>query len=272
MRSRCRNRAACRRIELTHAAGRQVTASLLQLVFHGECLDGHDPVAVRRAVVKALKLDEKRAARLFSGQRVVLRREVSAAAAERHIARFAQMGALVHAEPSQPRTRRPKPAPTRDARPARAGAAWPRPLRWAAVGMVGSAVALMLGVALWPQAPAHIAASATDTTAGLVASAIVSPVTAPTKTTAAAPPQAASEADDIPHDMSAEALREYRQGYVHARGHKAFAISSGGAHAWHAGANTANEASEGALASCMQARRAGDEGCRIVELDGQWQE
>ena len=251
---------------------RHVTAAPLQLVFHGECLDGHDPVAVRRAVVKALKLDEKRAAHLFSGRRVVLRREVSAAAAERHIARFAQMGALLHAEPSQPRAKRHKPAPTKDTRPASGPAPWRRPLRWVAVGMVGGAVGLLLVIALWPQAPAPDTAGVADTTAPLVANATVPPLTASTTTAPAAPPRAASDADDIPQDMTAEALREYRQGYMHARGHKAFAISSGGTHAWHAGANTANEASENALTSCMQAMRPGDEGCRIVELDGQWQE
>ena len=235
--------------------------ALLQLVFHGECLDGHDPLAVRRAVVKALKLDKKRAARLFSGQRVVLRREVGAAAAERHIARFALMGARVHAEPSQPRAAR---------------RAWRRPLRWAAIGTLGSAVGLLLGIALWPmltaRSPPAPAPDATAATPSLVAQAPASLAAAPPVTAPVAPARAASEAEDIPPDMTAEALRDYQLGYVHARGHKAFAISARGAHAWHAGANTTSEASENALASCMAARRPGDDGCRIVELDGQWQE
>lgn len=248
----------------------------LQLVFHGECLDGHDPLAVRLAVVEAMKLDEPRAARLFSGRRVVLRREVGAAAAQRHIARFALMGALLRAEASTPRPPRQVSAPTKVARAARAGASWRRPLRWVAIGTLGSVVGLMLGVVLWPMLSAPWPKSnPNDTTAStpsLVANAPATLAAASATTMPAASARAASDAEEIPQDMTAEAVREYKLGYAHARGHKAFAISARGAHAWHAGANTANEASEGALASCMLARRPGDEGCRIVELDGEWRE
>lgn len=84
----------------------------LKLVFSGECLDGYEPQAVRRAVARALKLDEKRAARVFSGKRVVLKRRVDMATAYRRIAQFARMGAVLRAEPPVPRPPRPELVPT----------------------------------------------------------------------------------------------------------------------------------------------------------------
>lgn len=74
-------------------------APLLQLVFRGECLDGHDPDEVRRAVTAALGLESRRAQRLFSGRRIVVSRGLDMATAHRRIARFAMMGAVLHAEP-----------------------------------------------------------------------------------------------------------------------------------------------------------------------------
>lgn len=74
-------------------------APLLQLVFRGECLDGHDPDEVRRAVTAALGLEGRRAQRLFSGRRIVVSRGLDMATAHRRIARFAMMGAVLHAEP-----------------------------------------------------------------------------------------------------------------------------------------------------------------------------
>lgn len=70
-----------------------------RLVFRGECHPGHDPQAVRQAVVAALKLDDRRAARLFSGRQVVLRRGVDLPSAHRYIVRLAALGAMVRAEP-----------------------------------------------------------------------------------------------------------------------------------------------------------------------------
>ena len=229
----------------------------LQLVFRGECLDGHDVQTVRRAVAGALKLDEPSEARMFSGKRVVLRRNVSAAAARRHIARFALMGAVLHAEPSKGRA---------GSVPARAS--WRRPLQWAGIGLLCTAIGLVLWLvsgpglnALWPQTPASAdAARQAQPPAQPMAGA--QPTMAPT----AAASAAADE--EIPQDMTAEALNEYRQRYLPAPNHKAFAISSGGAHAWHAGAASDNEARDRALTSCLAARRPGDDGCRIVDADG----
>ena len=217
----------------------------LQLVFRGECLDGHDLQTVRCAVAGALKLDEGRASRLFSGKRVVLRRGVGAAAAHRYIARFALMGALLHAEPAKPRRQ-----------------SW---ARFAVLSVVaGLALGLVLGPelsALWPEThPQGTAAASPD---GANRRDVVTP---------AAPVAHAAADDEIPQDMKPDAVRERTLNYLQAARHKAFAISSGGAHAWHAGAGSENEASERALAKCMAVRRPSDDGCRVVDLDGTWQE
>ena len=77
---------------------------------------------------------------------------------------------------------------------------------------------------------------------------------------------------EIPKDMTTEAVREYKLRYLAAPRHKAFAISSRGAHAWHAGAASDNEARERALAGCMLAQPPSEDGCRIVDADGNWEE
>ncbi|HMC16451.1 MAG TPA: hypothetical protein VKI18_12515 [Albitalea sp.] len=239
----------------------------LQLVFSGECIDGHDPQAVREAVVKALKLDEKRAARLFSGKRVVLRRHVDSAAAQRQIARFASMGALLRAEPSKSLP------PLASHSPAR----W-QALRWAGIAVLSVVVAVTLGLvlgpalsALWPEAPAP-GALPSSAAANLPTAAVPSPIDA---SPATIPAQAASARpatdEEIPKEMTAEAVREYRLGYLPATNHKAFAISAGGAHAWIAGAPSQSDARERALASCIGATQPSGEGCRVVDADGNWE-
>jgi hypothetical protein len=77
---------------------------------------------------------------------------------------------------------------------------------------------------------------------------------------------------EIPEDMTTEALREYRQGYLLARNHKAFAISSRGTHAWIAGAGSENEARERAVASCMESVQPMGGSCRVVDADGAWED
>lgn len=263
----------------------------LQLVFSGECLSGHDPQAVRVAVAKALKLDERRAARLFSGSRIVLRRELDVATAHRAIARFAMIGALVRAEPSKPR--RPRPASTEPAaaRGVRALLALDLWAWWQTVGIGALCIAggLMLGVllgpgwnALWPDpSPPEEAMAAPQAPADkppaepLVPVAADAPLAMPPSealpafaTTGPARAAAPTPAEEILQEMSPEAEREYKRHYLRARTHKAFAISSGGVHAWQAGAPTDVEARELALARCVAALRLPDDGCRIIDADG----
>lgn len=250
---------------------------LLQLVFRGEVLPGHEPAAVRSAVAGALKLDAARAERLFSGKRVVVRRAVDAAKARRYVALFAVMGAVLHTEPA-----RPRPAPSRPARRPAARrttgkrwrlAAWWQPLQWVAIGALCVIGGALLGLLLGPgvdlpwlsaQPPAATAPARADATAPLRAA----PAPALPPTTTAAPPQPDPE---MPPDMSVDALRDYRDRYLRAAAHRAFAIAPSGAFAWHAGATSENAARELALSGCMAAARGG-EGCRVVHVDAQWQE
>ena len=242
----------------------------LQLVFSGECLDGHDPQVVRRAVAGALKLDAKRAARLFSGKRVVLRRNVDAIAAQRQVERFAQLGAVLRTEPSKPRRQRAAPARTRDRPVAPFRAPRRRPPAWVRTGLglgLGLVLALGLGLglsALWGEVDAPGAAS------WEVANAPFSPAPAPAAADGSATTAPADS--EIPRDMTAEAVNEYKLRDLAAPRHKAFAISSRGAHAWHAGAASDNDARERALADCMRAQPPSEDGCRVVDADGKWEE
>jgi uncharacterized membrane protein YhaH (DUF805 family) len=75
-------------------------AANVQLVFKGEVLDGFKAEEVRRQLAQALKLDEDRVARLFTGARTVLERSVEPALARRYVDTLAGLGAKVHLEPS----------------------------------------------------------------------------------------------------------------------------------------------------------------------------
>lgn len=264
------------------------TEALLQLVFNGECVEGHAPQAVRRAVAGALKLDDQRAARLFSGRRVVLRRGVQAAAAQRHIARFAALGAVVRAEPSQPRRPR-RPRVAAKATPALAtGMRWLGPLKWVGLGVAcvagGLGVGLVLGPWLnapWPEPPQPVAAAdlapkarpslLSNAPAAAPSAAPPVPALPPAALPAVAPVMAATE-DEIPPELTPEQMHEYRQRYLPAPGHKAFAIATAGPHAWHAGVASEDLARERALARCTAAVRPGGNGCRIIDVDGRWLE
>jgi uncharacterized membrane protein YhaH (DUF805 family) len=72
----------------------------VQLVFRGEVLAGFEVADVRRRMAVALKLDEERLAQLFSGGRTVIKRSIEPALARTYVDKLAQLGALVHQEPS----------------------------------------------------------------------------------------------------------------------------------------------------------------------------
>ncbi len=72
----------------------------VQLVFFGEVLAGFQPDAVKRDLGQALKLDEARIARLFSGARMVLKRSIANDDAQRYVKRLEQLGARIHVEPA----------------------------------------------------------------------------------------------------------------------------------------------------------------------------
>ncbi len=71
-------------------------SSAVQLVFAGEVLDGFTLADVKQRLAQRLKLDEARLRSLFSGQRVVLKRGLSADTAAHWVAQFREMGAQLH--------------------------------------------------------------------------------------------------------------------------------------------------------------------------------
>lgn len=72
----------------------------VQLIFLGEVLGGFRLEDVKRSLGELFKLDDTGQARLFSGARVVLKRSVDPAEAQRYVARLAKIGARLYMEPS----------------------------------------------------------------------------------------------------------------------------------------------------------------------------
>lgn len=72
----------------------------VQLIFLGEVLGGFRLEDVKRSLGELFKLDDAGQARLFSGARVVLKRSVDPAEAQRYVARLAKIGARLYIEPS----------------------------------------------------------------------------------------------------------------------------------------------------------------------------
>ena len=257
-----------------------------RLVFEGECLTSHNPQAVRTAVVRALLLDEANAARLFSGKRVVIRQDLDAVSARRHIKRFARMGAVLRAEPAKPRqSRRSRAvqfvapllaAPTITTAPTPHGGRWP--VMAAALGALCLVGALMFWQLLGPtnepvvtaEPVATLPAAASSPWAQVLQAPVLATASAGAEATAASPPQ--GTAAKLPLGMSAQALAEHQQRYVSAKAFKAFALSNDGAFAWHAGAASDKEARDLALNRCMAAMAPGDYGCRVVDSGGRWEE
>ncbi len=99
-------------------------ATPVQLVFTGELLEGFERGEVARQLGQWLGLDDTKAAKLFTGARIVLKRSIEPEDAQRYVTRFAQAGARLHIEPiaasaAQPAgdaaARPPQPRPQADA-------------------------------------------------------------------------------------------------------------------------------------------------------------
>jgi hypothetical protein len=72
--------------------------------------------------------------------------------------------------------------------------------------------------------------------------------------------------------MTNQALKSYREGYVSATRHKAFAQSAVGAWSWKSNRTSATHAIQNALIDCRKnnGRHEADHPCRIINVDGQW--
>ena len=78
--------------------------------------------------------------------------------------------------------------------------------------------------------------------------------------------------EDLPRRLTSQAANDYRQQYWQAAWHKAFAISSSGAHVWVVGAQSAAQARELAMSRCGQSQPAAALACRVVDIDGEPQD
>lgn len=230
----------------------------LHLVFSGECLPGHDPQLVRRAVTAALHLHERHTARLFSGKHIVLKRQVDAAFAARQVARFAALGAVLRMElaPQSHRSRTPLFS-------ARLAQLLSRPPKRVTLAAAAVAAVLLVLAGAWVAGRGG----------GLGWATLSVPRAAPVTTQAVPAPMPSPLADaDLPRPLSAQAAIDYRQQYWPARWHKAFAVAASGSHVWVVGLASPPLAREAALLRCVKAQPAAAAACRVVDVDGEPQE
>src|SRR5262245_45079455 len=72
--------------------------ALVQIVYFGEVIEGFDTDDVKRRVRQLLKLDDAKLSRLFSGDRTVLKRSLTAPDAQRYLGILAKAGMRAHVE------------------------------------------------------------------------------------------------------------------------------------------------------------------------------
>lgn len=239
----------------------------LRLVFSGECIEGHDPVAVRRAVAAALKLSETRSARLFSGKHIVLKQQVDSAYAARQIARFAAMGAVLRTEPCRPTPKPPEPRQSRLS----AVFVWRWPEVRSSPWLIGGLALLVLAVGAGTMGWSRDEARAGEPLTGAVAPRQV-PVAVSALPAQRVSPSSLVVDDGLPRRLSAHATQDYRKQYFPAAWHKAFVVTASGAHVWVVGAASPGQARADALKQCTQALRAAVADCRVVDVDGEPQD
>jgi hypothetical protein len=72
--------------------------------------------------------------------------------------------------------------------------------------------------------------------------------------------------------MTNQALKSYREGYVHATKHKAFAQSDVGAWSWKSNRTSIKYAIENSLIDCQKnnKKHEAEYPCKIINVDGKW--
>lgn len=96
-----------------------------RLIFRGELLDGQHRAVVKRRLTELLKLNEDHAEKLFSGQPVVLKRDVDRETAARYQALFKKAGGRLRIKSEGPAEVSASPAVERAAVPAKQSAESP---------------------------------------------------------------------------------------------------------------------------------------------------
>ncbi|MEM1231534.1 MAG: hypothetical protein AAGI15_13415 [Pseudomonadota bacterium] len=93
-----------------------------RLLFQGELLEGQHPAVVRKKLRELLKLDDAQLERLFSGDRIVVKKAVDEATAAKYLGAFRKAGAKLRLEEGASAS-----AATAASEPANADAAAPGP-------------------------------------------------------------------------------------------------------------------------------------------------
>lgn len=244
-------------------------ASTVQLVFAGEVLDGFSTDDVKLRVAQVLKLDDAKLHRMFSGKRVVIKRGVDAADADRWVAKFGAMGARLHVVTASQATSAEAHAPA----PAARASASPRhvdePASRSRSRRLPKRMGLYAGGAL----------VALVVVLGIVYKWGGPQSRTPPQQQAVVPPGKvvdASVAAPLPQDKqlesklrSAAAAGEFHR-YMSASKSRAFAISFHGAWGWNAGATAPEQAIEQAIADCDKRRPPNTPECYLVHVDDQW--
>ncbi|MEQ5817156.1 hypothetical protein J3362_16705 [Marinobacter sp. NFXS11] len=72
--------------------------------------------------------------------------------------------------------------------------------------------------------------------------------------------------------MTNQALKSYREGYVHATEHKAFAQSDVGSWSWKSNRTSIKYAIENSLIDCQKnnKKHEAEYPCKIINVDGKW--
>lgn len=218
-----------------------------RLVFAGDVIDGHRVEDVQRKMADLLRLTEARQQSMFSGKRTVLKRSLPLDEAERHVARFARIGAVVLIEPV------PVDAPV-----SRSGAEssrvpfdesghrprrrlkLPRGRRPWHLAVGGATVVLLAALGAWQWGRGG------------------------------APLPPVSEAQLAEYTLSPQAHEAFVSAYWPGGGNKAFAASTGGAWGFVIAAASDQDAAQRALADCEGRRTPDTPPCRLVNLTGNW--
>ena len=98
------------------------------------------------------------------------------------------------------------------------------------------------------------------------------PIPAATSTGQNVEPSFEQKADGEASIMTNQALKSYREEYVHATEHKAFAQSDVGSWSWKSNRTSIKHAIENSLKDCQKnnKRHEAEYPCKIINVDGKW--
>ena len=98
------------------------------------------------------------------------------------------------------------------------------------------------------------------------------PIPTPTSTNETVEPSFEQKAVGETAIMTNQALKSYREEYIHATEHKAFAQSDVGAWSWKSNRTSIKHAIENSLIDCQRnnKRHEAEHPCKIINVDGTW--